>query len=194
MNGHDAIARFRREQGLPADGGEDRWIDWTRMFGLPVPIPNASVRRPLVPYHDLHHILSGHGTDELGEAFVSAWTMGTGGRQPFWGHLYDLGAVVPGLLRAPRATFAAFLRGRRARNVYAHPVDELLDREEAALFDIAGVDRDGTEVPRARLADVLAFAALFPQIMIFWLIPLAPTAVAIVFAIDLLTGRLEPAR
>ncbi len=61
------------ENGLPADGGyQDRWVV-IKLGGIPVfAFPNTKDRRRAVPFHDLHHVLTGYGTDLRGEAEIGA--------------------------------------------------------------------------------------------------------------------------
>ena len=72
------------------------------------------------------------------------------------GRVLNLGAFVVGLFRAPRRLFHAFVRGRRARNLY-HGVLAQSERDDitvGALRERLGV-RARNE--RARASDVVAF-------------------------------------
>jgi hypothetical protein len=157
-------------------------------LGLPVPIPNPPARHRLVPYHDVHHILGGFQTDERGEALVSAWTLGTG-RGPWLGHAYDLVAVVPGFWLAPRGSWAAFLRGRRGRNLYDEPLDALLDRD---LQDLAVEAGWTAPTPTTRPSDIGAACWLAVELVLTWVLPTAPLVLAVLTAHDLCTrGRVH---
>ena len=122
-----AMHAFWAVEALPADGNQDAWIDWIPVFGVPVPLPNPQSRASLLPYHDLHHMVTGYHTDELGECEIGAWTAGTGGPQPLLGRIYDGLGLAWGLVRCPRRTVAAYRRGRASRNLYAWPIEELLE-------------------------------------------------------------------
>src|SRR5262245_1592727 len=65
-----------------ADAGVDADPDarWVRIKIGPIPFayPNTKARKRLVRAHDLHHLLTGYGTDLLGEAELGAWELGTG--------------------------------------------------------------------------------------------------------------------
>ena len=137
---HEAIQEFRRREGLDLDGGDSKRWDRGSAFGLPFPIPNTSYRKPMVAYHDVHHVLAGYATDEIGEAEISAWCLATGGG-PLLGHIYDLGALAPGLVQAPRRTLHAWRRGLRSHNVYDRPVRTLLD-EDLDTLRAACIDRE----------------------------------------------------
>lgn len=189
MDGIQAIAKFRRDEGLDADGGDGKHVDWGRMFGMPVPIPNTSARRPLVPYHDLHHWVAGYRTDEIGEGEVSAWTIATGGPQPFFGHMYDLGALLPGLIRAPGRCWTAFLRGRRCRNLYGAPVEHWLAMDTEALRAFVGVEG---AAPVATWRDGLALLRVVGEVFVFWVVPIGPLALLGTVFVDLWAWATRP--
>jgi ubiquinone biosynthesis protein COQ4 len=78
--------------------------------------------------HDLHHIVTGYGPDELGEASLSAFTLGQ--HYGLGLTVLTMGAVMQGAreLGLPWLRYArgAWRRGRRARPLYAAPWEELL--------------------------------------------------------------------
>lgn len=125
---HQAIQDFYVAESLPDDGGIDDYLVWVRAFGVPLPVPNFAARAVLVPYHDLHHVITGYATDEAGEGEVAAWCLGSGGG-PLLGQLYDLGAFAVGLVRYPKRTVVAFYRGRQGRNLYRRPADDWMSWE-----------------------------------------------------------------
>ena len=127
LTARQAMQQFWADEALPADGNQGAWIDWLPVFGVPMPIPNFAGRTELLPYHDLHHMVTGYHTDEIGECEIGAWTAGTGGRQPWLGRIYDGLGLAWGMLRAPRRTLAAYRRGQASRNLYDRPLEELLE-------------------------------------------------------------------
>jgi len=123
----EARALYFEHNGIPADGGyTQRWIKVTQNR-LPLYLLNTAPRRRAVPYHDLHHVLTGYDTSNTGEAEISAWEVAAG-TWPHWFALFiDLAGLAIGLFIAPMRTFHAFARGRRSRSLYAEPLsDELL--------------------------------------------------------------------
>jgi len=147
-----AIHDFYAAERLPTDGGVSDWWVWVYAFGLPVPIPNTRQRVDLVPYHDLHHIVTGYRTDEAGEAEVAAWCLGSGGG-PLLGQLYDLGAFLIGMVRYRDRTTKAFYRGRQGRNLYRRPAAEWMDWDLSALRAEANVNpAPGHLTPMDRVA------------------------------------------
>jgi hypothetical protein len=136
----EARALYFERNGMPADGGyKQRWIKVTRNR-LPLYLLNTAPRRRAVPYHDLHHVLTGYDTSNSGEAEISAWEVAAG-TWPHWFALFiDLAGLAVGLLIAPLQTFHAFARGRRSRSLYAEPLsDELLSNPIGATRRRLGI-------------------------------------------------------
>jgi hypothetical protein len=145
------------ENGLPPDGGyDDAWVV-IRVGGLPVlAFPNTADRRRAVPFHDLHHVVTGYGTDLIGEAEIGAWELASdcsASRAATFLNLQVFGFMLP-LHRA--RLLRAFLRGRRSRNLYGGPPDEndpLLGRSVGRVREELGVDRPCVEAgPEDRAA------------------------------------------
>lgn len=132
----DALARYHAENGFEGDAMVAETIQ-VSVLGLPaVDMPNPKFQRHLLAKHDLHHVLTGYGTDLRGEAEMGAFELGAGSLHWFvW--LNNLGALFLGVL-CPWRTTRAFVRGLTARSLYlddtpyqallAMPVDELRAR------------------------------------------------------------------
>jgi hypothetical protein len=152
-----ALARFFADNGWPADGGYDApWAE--AAFGMVrYRVPNVAARREALRVHDLHHVLTGYATEWRGEAEISAWELGSGVGSLPYASLIALWGLFTGLLGAPRRTFAAFVRGRRSRNLLSSPFDPSL------LEDEVGRMREQLSIPGGAVAattsDVLAFVA-----------------------------------
>lgn len=147
---------YFRVNGFGPDGGYDAaWVDF-KLGPIPMPFPNTPGRRRAVRFHDLHHTLTGYGTDTLGEFEISAWEVGSGcaGFVAAW--QLNLGGLAAGALSIPRRTFRAFVRGRRTRNLYRAAYDEvLLGRRVGELRRELGLDAPPAP---ARASDVASFA------------------------------------
>jgi ubiquinone biosynthesis protein COQ4 len=101
--------------------------------------------------HDLWHVLSSYGTDELGEAALIAFSQGQIPNRSF--PLLLLGAVLKGPkswdMAWPRYLWRAYRRGRRARLLTAAPYEELLPlpvpevRQRLGIEPAAVWHRDG---------------------------------------------------
>lgn len=114
-------------------------------------LPNPPARQRTVCLHDLHHIVTGYGTDPVGEAEVSAWEVagGLGGLWIAWAICWPV--FVWGLVRHRRRTWAAYRKGRHCRSLLADPsaYSVLLGlplvelRERAGLSPTGAADRPG---------------------------------------------------
>jgi hypothetical protein len=176
-----ARAQYFRENGFGEDGGyAAAWVDF--MLGpIPFPFPNSKERVRALRYHDLHHIVTGYHTDFTGELEISAYEVASGCADFVVAWALNLGGTAAGaLLVAPRRTFRAFLRGRRARNLYRTEYGEgLLARTVDDVRRELGLDRDPASLT-ATLGDVAAYVAwvsvgLVTGLGLFaLLLPLAP--------------------
>ena len=148
---------YFRVNDFGLDGGyQAAWVDF-KLGPIPMPFPNTRGRRAAVRFHDLHHTLTGYGTDVLGEFEISAWEIGSGcaGFVAAW--QLDLSGMVGGLLSIPRRTWRAYLRGRQSRNLFRARYDHaLLSRQVGEMRHQLGLDRP---LYPARAGDVGFFVA-----------------------------------
>jgi hypothetical protein len=191
----EALARFYAEQALPDGGTDGALLDWGSAFGIPIPIVNTRARFEALPYHDLHHLVAGYGTDEAGEAEISGWTLGTGGGSWF-GEVYDSGAFLLGMVRFPRRTIRAFYRGRQCRNLYRRPAEHWVQHDLATLRAYAGTDAvagPDAPIPAEAITTMdridLVRATLVAAAL--WLTPLVPLYIAWTVVLDRLGPRAD---
>lgn len=150
----EARDAYLTANGLPADGGySERWVRF-KLGPLPVAFPNTEGRRRAVPLHDLHHPLTGYGTDLIGEGEIGGWELASGCSQHPAALVLNLlasGFVLPA---HPRKVLRALARGRQSRNLYAQPCDEaLLRRRVGEVRAELGLDREPSPTTgRDRLA------------------------------------------
>lgn len=150
----EAREAYFRDHGFGADGGYNSdWVD-LKIAGIPMPFPNTRLRKRAVPFHDLHHIATGYGTDFLGECEISAWEIGAGCKHEVVAWQLDLSLSFLGVFIAPKRTFAAFVRGRRGRSFYGEDYDGLLGLRVEEARARLGTDR---APDRAKLGDVGLF-------------------------------------
>ncbi len=154
----EARARYFAENGFAADGGYS--ARWVRLAKGPIPIgfPNFAARVRAVQCHDVHHLVTGYATTWTGEAEISAWELASGCRDYWAAWMLNLGGMMIGLLIAPRAVFAACVRGRQTRNVYGSQIDDaFLAQPLRALRGTLLLDHPARP---ASAADVLVFTGL----------------------------------
>jgi hypothetical protein len=172
----EARQRYFERGGFGNGGYEDRWVR-LKAGPLVIRFPNTKARLRAVKLHDLHHVLTEYDTSWSGEAEISAWEIATGCGRHYAAWVLNFGAVAVGLFIAPRAVYAAFLRGRQTTSLYGGKFEEaLLERTVGEERTALGLD--SSQRP-TRCADRLAFLAwvfvsvawtVFPLIAAVWLV------------------------
>ena len=117
-------------------------------------LPNSPARQRAIPLHDLHHVLTGYGTDLVGEAEIGAWELRAGCNTPFL-FMINLTAVAIGLVLAPRRVWRAWRAARTARSLY-------LDVEPAAAYLALAITEPDAQIVAGFDAGVMS-AAVAPQ-------------------------------
>jgi hypothetical protein len=161
-----ARAAFFAEAGLGRDGGYG--AAWVRVEAKPFPVyfPNTRSRVAAARLHDLHHVATEYATDWPGEAEIAAWEIAGGCSSYGWAWVLNLGAFAVGMVRVPRRLFRAFVRGRRARNLYHEGFAEARLGEVTVGILRARVRWDAAP-PAAGWLDVAAFVA-WCAIAVLW--------------------------
>lgn len=72
-----------------------------RILGMSLKFPNTEAHERAVPLHDLHHVLTGYGTDWIGEAEIGVWEL-RGGCNSFVVYFLNGSGVIIGLFISPR--------------------------------------------------------------------------------------------
>lgn len=151
----EARALYFELHGFGRDGGyNDAWVN-IKLGPVPVSFPNTQERVRAVRYHDLHHVLTGYATDNVGEFEISAWEIGAGCKDFWVAWFLNLGGTAAGVVRAPARTFRAFVRGRRSQTLYGLPLEVLLEEKLSEVRRRMGLEADQRDP--ARLSDVLLF-------------------------------------
>jgi len=149
-----ALQAYLDENGFSVDEYDQPVIRVT-FWWLTFPFPNPPSRRRAVRVHDLHHIVTGYGTDPAGESEISAWELrrGVGVFSPFVRAIVFTGAL-SGLVHSPRRTWAAWKAGCSAAGVGLQPTspdryEQLLAMTVGELRAVYGVPRRGVTGARA---------------------------------------------
>lgn len=118
-------------------------------------IPNTPRHREAIMWHDLHHVVTGYGTDPVGEGEISIWELRRG-REGL--DLYVTGLVVGlvmlGGMLSPRRIWQAWKdSGNEGRSMFPGQLDydEVLDMKVGELRERLGIDRDGVAKNTRRL-------------------------------------------
>lgn len=149
----DARDAYLAENGFTTAEYDKKYAEYP-LFGFKLPIPNSAARRRAVRLHDLHHVVTGYGTDKVGEGEISAWELRRGLKSlgPYVGAIV-LGGALLGMLIAPRRTLRAFHASGHDNGSSLFPVDisyeTLLDLSVAELRQELGIPREGlADAPR----------------------------------------------
>jgi hypothetical protein len=115
----EAQVLFYKSHGFPEDGGigKDRWSP-IGCRDLKVYLPNFEWRKKAIPFHDLHHIITGYPFSPTGEFQMSAWEFAAGRYPNIFTTVFCLPLVGMGAVCIPKRTFAAFVRGKRSKTLY----------------------------------------------------------------------------
>jgi hypothetical protein len=114
------------------------------ILGLSFKFPNTAGRKRIVPFHDLHHVLTGFATDWAGEAEIGAWEL-RAGCDNFAAYFLNAGGVVIGLFLCPRRLWRAFRAAKGQRTLYRDPLpyDRLLQMTVGELRKRLGMRPGG---------------------------------------------------
>lgn len=131
----EAVSQFYLRHGFPEDGGvsADSWSP----FGcrdLKVHLPNFAWRRKAIPFHDLHHVLTGYPFCPTGEFEMAAWEFAAGRYPNPLTTLFCIPLVGLGACLTPKRSLAAFVRGKHSQTLYTgRDYQELLDKSVAEV-------------------------------------------------------------
>ena len=92
-----------------------------KLAGVPVTIRNTANRKKAIPFHDLHHVALGYGTDWIGEGEIGAWEVRTGCTS-FIAYYLNTSAMVIGLCLNPWRIWRAWQLAKGQRSFYRHPL------------------------------------------------------------------------
>ena len=110
------------------------------IFGLSLRFPNTTARKRVVPLHDLHHILTGFGTDWMGEAEIGAWEL-RAGCNSFIAYFLNGSGVIIGFFISPHRVWRAFQSAKGQRTLYRDTAsyDQLLQMTVGELRKRLGI-------------------------------------------------------
>ncbi|HXY06578.1 MAG TPA: hypothetical protein VEI52_01895 [Terriglobales bacterium] len=142
----DLVLQEARDLHLAANGfsilGYDAPTFTISIFGLALKFPNTEAHKRAVPLHDLHHVLTGYGTNWVGEAEIGAWEL-RAGCNSFIVYFLNGSGVIIGLFISPLRVWRAFQAARGQRTLYNDPIsyDGLLRMTVGELRKKLGISR-----------------------------------------------------
>ena len=143
-----ALDAYLSENGFSVAEYDAPFVKVT-FWSITFPLPNPPSRQIAVRLHDLHHVVTGYGTDPIGEAEISAWELRRGvGIFSLFVQSIVFGGVCLGLLHSPRKTLAAWRAGYHPDKVPLQKAtmanyEKLLTLSVGELRDLYGVPRSG---------------------------------------------------
>lgn len=136
---------YLEENGFTIAAYDDRFTD-AKLLGITFKIPNTAKHRWALMWHDLHHALTGYGTDPAGEGEISAWETRRGLRPLGWyvGTIV-VGGIGLGMISAPRRTWRAWKESSGDESLFHEPMDydACLEMTLGDLRERLGIPRDG---------------------------------------------------
>ena len=106
----------------------------------PVYVPNPG----FLPWHDLHHVVTGYPTGLVGEAEISAFEL-RAGCSSVMVFILCVGAILIAMFVAPRRIWRAWKLAKGARTLYhtTVPYETLLEMSVTDLRESLGIPREG---------------------------------------------------
>ena len=131
-----------------------------KAMGVSFWLPNPATRKVAVRRHDLHHVLTGYGTDLCGEAEVSAWELRRGiGAVGLYVKMLITSITLFGFVHSPRRTWRAWAKGPGDSTLFGASDEEYHEALRMSVGDL----RERFELPRAGIATERALHSAAPK-------------------------------
>ncbi len=149
-----ALEAYLNENGFTRDE-YDKPVVHITFWWLTFPFPNPPSRHMAIRMHDLHHVVTGYGTDPTGEGEISAFELRRGiGIFSWFVRGIVISGTIFGFLHSPKRTLSAWKAARSDRGVGLQPAtkaryDELMQMTVGELRKTYGVPPRGLTGPRA---------------------------------------------
>ncbi|MEE2959664.1 MAG: hypothetical protein VYA34_02885 [Myxococcota bacterium] len=132
----DALSSYLNENGFTVEEYDADVVRVT-FWGITFPVPNPPQRKIAVRFHDLHHIMTGFGTDPTGEGEISAWELRRGvGVFGFYVRCIVFFGAVMGCLHSPRRTLKAWRAARSSLGLRPATMAGYLELLELTVGDL----------------------------------------------------------
>lgn len=153
MTVREARDAYLAENGFTVAAYDDKWTD-ASFLGIKLKVPNTKRHRDAIMLHDLHHVVTGFGTDLLGEGEISAWEArrGLSALGLYVGGIVTSGMLL-GLLLGPRRTLRAWRKSASRESLFPlSKEDDFAARYERLLSMTVGELRKQLGVPENGVA------------------------------------------
>ena len=182
----ELIPIFYEDHHLGSDGGQgSAVVKMDIVKGVYFFIPNFDARRKAVPWHDIHHLVTGYSAGTfIGECEISAWEIASGCRKYWAAFLIDTSGVYLGFFISPRKILQAYARGRRTTNFYHDmlSLEEVMKMPVNELKKILLLDQYPKET-KPVLKDLISFAGFFIFAGVYSLLMILTLPVLLLFNI-----------
>lgn len=128
MTTREALSEYYRNS--PFDENETLTQDWVQFYAGKrfISVPNFKMRKRLIQYHDLGHMLTKYSNSRVGEGEVSAWELGSGICHCHPSAFFGIFGLATGIRFSPSRMKKAFFRGRNSKYLLKYPLEEFLDK------------------------------------------------------------------
>lgn len=135
MKVQEKLKEYYAKSPFGDDGGASD--EEARVYAGPymITVKNSPERREVIPYHDLHHLVSGYNNSRIGEGEAGAWELGTNCWNKPVTVLLNLGGMVAGIPHSPRRVYLAFMAGCKCRNLYDLPIQQILESDYSEIYN-----------------------------------------------------------
>jgi ubiquinone biosynthesis protein Coq4 len=112
----DAVDRYMQENGFTRSEYAAKSVP-VKVGPITFQLANGPARQRAIPLHDIHHAVTGYGTDLIGEAEIAVWELRGGCTNAFlWA--INIAGLIAGLFISPRRLLMAYRRARGAKTLY----------------------------------------------------------------------------
>ena len=114
----EARDAYLAENGFTIEGYDAKWTD-ASFLGIRFRVLNTQRHRVGIMIHDLHHVVTGFGTDLVGEGEISVWEARRGLRAlgAYVGSIVISGALM-GFVLSPRRAIEAWRASRGGQSLF----------------------------------------------------------------------------
>lgn len=169
MKVKERLSEYYKRSPFGDDGGLSKKTAVVYAGPYFITVPNTPSRQELVPYHDLHHLITGYSNSRIGEAELGAWELGTGCWNKPTAVFLNVSAIATGILYSPRRIASAFLKGCNCRNLYDLDLTEILGSEYEEVMRYMHTPKKSPTpslVQRLRLLPYLCLAAAITPVLV----------------------------